>query len=563
MRNKRERGITLMLLVITIVIIFIIAGITIKTGVDTVKSAQFMSFQSELTMVQSKVNEISVEYIRENKTLGVELTRYEEMIWEEKEQAVWNSKEVNEILEKKAADKNISVEKLKEGFHLCPKEYLADKLGIEKLERNYFINLEDTIVIALEKFTYEGKDYYMLEQIESSLYNVTYNNQITSNGTFEVEITPLISGYQVTITPKHDKYVSKWQVKYKLKDEENWKTEENLTFRIDAPGIYDIHVLHSPDVDLGTQTITISAGKTDENGYYTQNSTINGRTQSTAYNPVIPKGFKPLEDKTTGGAIWGNGLSAPTREAVNSGLVIENKDGSQYVWIPVDTAEIKLSRYTFDENGNAQVQGNTPISIDENSFEEMEASLYGNTSAINIKAFKESVQNNGGYYIARYEASKREDNKALSIVSQGISTESQDTAISTKMLWNKVSQSEASNACQELYTDIKSDLINSYAWDTAIAFIQKYDNIVKNYSNRKDGSGTLKNTGDTQDIGCNIYNMGSNCSEWTTEAVNDPNMQSSVRGSNYLENEKVTSSRIKTNKESKAYNIGFRPILYW
>ena len=563
MKNNGERGITLIALVATIIVIFIIAGITVKTGVDTVKSAQFMSFQAELTMVQSKINEISVEYIRENKTLGVELTTYEEMIWEEKEQAVWNSKEVNEVLEKKAADKNISVEELKKGFRLCPKEYLADKLEFDKLERNYFINLEDTIVIALEKCTYEGKDYYMLEQIESSLYNVTYNNQITSNGTFEVEIKPLISGYQITITPKHDKYVSKWQVKYKLKDEEDWKTEENLTFDVDVPGTYDIQVLHSPDVDLGTQTITIKAGQTDEDGYYTQNSTINGRTQSTAYNPVIPKGFKPLEDETTRGAIWGNGLSAPTREAVNSGLVIENRDGSQYVWIPVDTAEIKLNRYTFDENGNVQVQGNAPISVEDKFFEEMETSLYGNTPATSIKKFKESVQNNGGYYIARYEASKREDGKALSIVSQGISTESEDKEINTKMLWNNVSQSEASNACQELYTDIKSDLINSYAWDTAIVFIQKYDNVVKNYSNRKDGNGTLKNTGDTEDIGCNIYNMGSNCSEWTTESVNDPDTQSSVRGSNYLENEKVTSSRVKTNKESKAYNIGFRSILYW
>ncbi len=563
MRNKREKGITLIALVIMIIIILIIAGITIRTGVDTVKSAQFMSFQSELTMVQSKVNEISAQYTRENKTLGVELTKYEEMIWEEKIQSVWDSEEVNAVLMEKAAEKDTSLEELKKGFRLCPIEYLQEELGIEKLERNYLINLEDTIVIAVEKFSYEGKNYYMLEQIESSLYNVTYNNQITADGTFEVEATQIDSGYQITITPKHDKYISKWQVKYKLHQEENWKIEENLVFKVDTPGVYDFQVIHSQEVDLGTKTITIKAGKMDENGYYTQNSTINGRTQGTAYNPVIPKGFKPVDDKTIGNALWGDGSSAPSREAVSSGLVIENKDGSQYVWIPVDGVEVKLSRYTFGENGDPIMQSSNTITIGEDSFEEMETPLYGNTSAIKLHKFIESVQNNGGYYIARYEASKGEDGKALSIISQGTPATNEQATINPKMLWNKISQSEASNACQDLYEGIQSDLINSYAWDTAIVFIQKYDNVVKNYSNRKDGSEVIKNTGDTEDTACNIYNMGSNCSEWTTEAVNNPNMQSVVRGADYSDNQKLTSSRTKTNTANTAYNIGFRSILYW
>ncbi len=563
MKNRGEKGITLLVLVIAIIIIFIIAGITLRTGVETVSSAHFMSFQSELTMVQSKVNEIAVQYMRENKTLGANFTKYEEMIWEEKEQEIYNTKEVNEVLAKKASEKGVTIEALKQGFKICPKEYLQDELGLENLKRNYWINLEDTIVVALEECYYEGKNYYMLEQIDSSIYNVTYNNQITSEGSFDVETTQIASGFQVTIIPNHSKYVSKWQIKYKLQEEENWKIEENLTFRVDTPGTYNIQVLHSPDVDLGTKTITIKAGKMDEKGYYTQNSTINGRTKGTAFNPVIPKDFKPLEDNTTGGAIWGDGSTAPTREAVSSGLVIENKDGSQYVWVPVDGTEIKLSRYTFDTNGNSIVQSSNPITIEGDSFEEMETPLYGNTPALKLRAFIESVQNNGGYYIARYEASKREDGKALSIVSQGTPATNEQSTINPKMLWNKVTQSEASNACQNLYEGIQSDLINSYAWDTAIIFIQKYDSVVQNYSNRKDGNGTLKNTGNTQDIACNIYNMGSNCSEWTTEAVNNPDMQSVVRGADYLDNQKLTSSRIKTSTANTAYNVGFRSILYW
>ena len=201
---------------------------------------------------------------------------------------------------------------------------------------------------------FEGKNYYMLEQIESSEYNVSYNNQIKPEGTFNTTVTHVTNAYQIKIDTQHDKYVSKWEVRYKLQKEEDWKTTDNLIFNVETPGIYEIQVLHGDEVDLGTQTLTIKAGEPDENGYFTENSTINGRTESTAYNPLIPKGFKPIEDETTKQAIWGEGSEAPTREAVNSGLVIQNQDGNQYVWIPVDGVDVKLSRYTF----NAKRRGN-------------------------------------------------------------------------------------------------------------------------------------------------------------------------------------------------------------
>ena len=67
--------------------------------------------------------------------------------------------------------------------------------------------------------------------------------------------------------------------------------------------------------------------------------------------------------------------------------------------------------------------------------------------------------------------------------------DSSDTVIKPgEKVWNYVTQKKASELCINLktsngYTDVTSDLVNSYAWDTAIVFIQECgtDN---NYANQ-------------------------------------------------------------------------------
>ena len=59
--------------------------------------------------------------------------------------------------------------------------------------------------------------------------------------------------------------------------------------------------------------------------------------------------------------------------------------------------------------------------------------------------------------------------------------------------------------------------MNSYAWDTAIVFIQECGHT--NYANQDGNSinSNLTDTGTGQDEVCNINDMASNISEWTTE----------------------------------------------
>ena len=277
---------------------------------------------------------------------------------------------------------------------------------------------------------------------------------------------------------------------------------------------------------------------------------------------VIPEGFKLAQGENGSG------------DCVKDGIVIEDGVGNQYVWIPVTnidgttdtdkpividddgagnktTVVITLGRYTFDDSTGAisttegtfqyantyatQVDlGGTPpppyqelpTYRESNGLDDITGTnttargvLEGSTYN-GIKGFIESARNNKGYYIARYEASYRANGKAGSIPSMSSSETLNQTSIpSTRTegdLWNFIKQGEAAIACYDLYSTINSDLMNSYAWDTAIVYIQAMGNT--NYANANRGSNTtLKNTGDTGDEKCKIFDMAGNVSEWTTE----------------------------------------------
>ena len=80
-------------------------------------------------------------------------------------------------------------------------------------------------------------------------------------------------------------------------------------------------------------------------------------------------------------------------------------------------------------------------------------------------------------------------------------------------VYNYVTREEAKNISERMYSG-KSKLCNSYAWDTTLQFIggtYAVDSTGGNYS----GDGGLKNTGYHEVR--NIYDMGGNVLEWTTE----------------------------------------------
>lgn len=308
----------------------------------------------------------------------------------------------------------------------------------------------------------------------------------------------------------------------------------------------------------------VKPGKPDEKGIYTENSTINGE-KAEAFNPEIPKGFRPVNVDT---AEWGNGSSTPSKEAVKAGLVIEDEEGNQFVWIAVDGETVKLNRYTFASNGAESVITDTSY-MEEDATNTNNLKNYGNTIAKDINQFKESVAEHGGYYMARYEASYGTDGKPNSKISTGTPIKSDGVEYAPTeegQLWNNALQTQAATACQNMYDDnygITSDLMNSYAWDTAILFIQKYSGD-SDYAMQKGTSvsNSLTNTGTNGDERCHIHDMSSNNCEWVTETYNSAEKPCVLRGGYYYSDIYYTSYRTKVSTTLANCSLTFRPILY-
>ena len=267
---------------------------------------------------------------------------------------------------------------------------------------------------------------------------------------------------------------------------------------------------------------------------------------------VVPAGFKIMEGTTT----------------VDKGIVIEDvtetaTKGSQFVWVPVGTitkadgttTTVTLGRYDFNSTtGVESVYSGGYIEEDANDASTTKKN--GNTIAKNITNFKNSVAQNGGYYIGRYEA---RTSTARSAKTDALT---QITEKGTENVYNYVTQLQAAQLSQNMYNSSKftSDLMNSYAWDTAIVFIQNCGTN-KKYSLQKSLNTSLLETGATTDLQCNIYDISSNLMEWTTETYDNSKGSCISRGGAF-ERSSYTSYRGTASISDSLEYVGFRTILY-
>ena len=236
---------------------------------------------------------------------------------------------------------------------------------------------------------------------------------------------------------------------------------------------------------------------------------------------VVPAGFKIVSDATTNNAT-----------TVDQGIVIEDAtgtdtNGSQFVWIPVGdikkadgtTTSIALNRYSFDSNG-VETEYTSTNFFEEDKTNTTSLKNYGNTISENINAFKTSVATNGGFYIGRYEARKNSSGKL--------------TTVKTDSVWDSITQPNAATNSKNMYsTGVTSELMNSYAWDTATLFLQTFGGNNKYSRQNSSNNGSLATTGTGTDKQCNVYDMASNVYEWTTETSSTSNLPCTYRGGSY------------------------------
>ena len=218
---------------------------------------------------------------------------------------------------------------------------------------------------------------------------------------------------------------------------------------------------------------------------------------------------------------------------VEKGIVVEDSKGNQYVWIPCTTEDSK-SQLQFkrtewdveDDGGTKASKDELTLTCPENYSDNGLTYAVVNEIVAQVKAEKDSVRRNGGYYIGRYEVGDENETAVIKA----------DQTPKVNINW-----SAAYGIAKGIGggTGATTYLCSSYAWDTAINFIQ--NNGFPNYANvREDGyneNWVDKNVKDSKGNiikaankaerlptgkttpKCNIYDMGGNVVEFTTEVM--------------------------------------------
>lgn len=391
------------------------------------------------------------------------------------------------------------------------------------------LNGENGIVKQAQKAKEESKIKELKEKVRIDIAGKRVEN---INGELRVSVLKEIL----------DKYFDNVPVETQITSETKLKAKEEY-------GKYEMKI---SDIDVGEITYETS---------YTIFKDVNGE------QVPIPEGYIVSENSD--------------ENIVNKGLVISDSRGNEYVWISctVDSSSNKLQYKRTEWGVEKDGTDNSRAIKDELTLKDIDVT-YSKTDTDNgineeiskeivaqINAEKESIKKYGGYYIGRYEVGK--DNKTAVIKAE------QEPYVNIK--WSKAYELAKGIGGGEGATTY---LCSSYSWDTAINFIQNTTG--KNYATSiigfngnwksqevKDSSGKVikpvntaqrLNTGLTTAL-CNIYDMGGNVGEFTTE-LNPGTSETVVLRGGYNNYDSPAGNRWDVNSGGASSIYGFRATLF-
>ena len=297
----------------------------------------------------------------------------------------------------------------------------------------------------------------------------------------------------------------------------------------------------------------------------------------------IPAGFYYVGGTKTSGIVISDNVNDKDKYK-NKAVVGTDLLGNQYVWIPctTDSTSSKLqyarTEWGVEEDGDDNSRAiKDELTLTDASVTYSDADTANGINAdvskeivAQIKAEKASVAQYGGYYIGRYEVGRNSDTAVVKYNQTPYASITWSTAygLAKKIITN---------------SEVNSYLCSSYAWDTAVNFIQN-NSTAKNYATSiegfngnwnpqavKDPSGNvIKPAGTSQQLNtglttqfCNIFDMGGNEAEFTTELNPGTSETVVLRGGVYnYDDDSPAGYRWDDGSGNADISLGFRATLF-
>ncbi len=186
---KDENAVTLMVLIITIIVLAIIAGISINAGQTSLESTRLRNFYLKLEIVQKRMDNVATKnekYIDANgnevvlKETGSKLT-------EEQKNFLLNTVGIKDI----------------SNFKYFTEEDLKQYFDLTDIGHNLFIDFENRKIVSEDAVIAKGKEHYVFEDDTYFVENSNINKNVTDElGEFTVTAEKYgTQTYKIRITP--------------------------------------------------------------------------------------------------------------------------------------------------------------------------------------------------------------------------------------------------------------------------------------------------------------------------------------------------------------------------
>ena len=243
MEKNNSKGITLIALTITVIILIILASIAVTTGKSSIESSRVTQYQLELEIMETEV--------------GILYEKYKD------QEFIDIGKDIASSGKQEQAEKAFSAVGVsnKEGYRLFDSQTISN-LNIEGIEGEYLIDIKKRDVISLNGIVIDNVIYYNLQQITG---NPKINNSI-NRGQVLFTVTSQSVGsseWKITVSNiQYSRYVGRGKLQYKKNDSDVWLTVEDdlrkgpYEFNIKGKGTYTIKITDAANV-TSTREITL------------------------------------------------------------------------------------------------------------------------------------------------------------------------------------------------------------------------------------------------------------------------------------------------------------------